>query len=92
MVGMGGDRNAKRRSMLATPAVALGTNLMTGMLFFSGIGYYLDHRHGDDGQAWTITGMFLGLAWCGYEVWKLVRKTGNDATVTRADDKDARSD
>ena len=87
MAGVSEDREEKKRSPLANPAVTLGTNLMTGMLFFSGIGYYLDHRRGDNSQVWTITGMFLGLAWCAYEVWKLVRK-GNELLEKRNEESD----
>jgi F0F1-type ATP synthase assembly protein I len=71
MPGSDKNRDEKKRQVLTNPAIALGTNLTSGMLFFSGIGYYMDHKRGG-GVLWTLIGMFLGLAWCGYEVWKLI--------------------
>ena len=90
MLGDGKLKDDKNRSILTNPAIALGTNLTAGMLFFSGIGYYVDHRRGD-GQAWTLVGMFLGLLWCGYEVWKLVRfqETKNRAEEAEKSDGEA---
>ena len=54
-----------------TPAISLGFNMVAGMLVFTYLGYWLDKKHG--GQLWTLLGIFLGLTYCGYEVWKLVR-------------------
>jgi hypothetical protein len=55
-------------------ALALGMNLSAGMALFSVGGYYLD-TPSDDGQyPWTLTGMFFGLAYSAYEVWKVVRR------------------
>ena len=71
MSGSDKNQDENNRPILTNPAIALGTNLMAGMLFFSGIGYYVDHKRGD-GVLWTLIGMFLGLAWCGYEVWKII--------------------
>ena len=53
-------------------ASSLGFNMLGGMVFFSLLGYYIDQKSGG-GQAWTLGGMFLGLFYCGYEVWKIVR-------------------
>lgn len=55
------------------PAVSLGLNLTVGMVVFSGIGYFIDQKQGG-GSVFTLGGMFLGLFYCGYEVWKLVRR------------------
>lgn len=54
------------------PAVSLGYTMTAGMLVFTGLGYYADRKTGHR-YLWTIIGMFLGLAYAGYEVWKLVR-------------------
>jgi hypothetical protein len=61
------DRRFARR------AIALGTNLAVGMVAFSLGGYWLDARRGG-GLLWTLVGMFLGLVYGGYEVWKVVRE------------------
>ncbi len=57
----------------ARQAIALGTNLVAGMLVCAGLGYYIDLKTGG-GHGWTLGGMFLGLAYCFYEVWKVVRQ------------------
>jgi len=51
---------------------ALGINLTAGMVFFAGGGYLLDKNLGT-GQAATLAGMFLGLIYIGYEIWKFVK-------------------
>jgi F0F1-type ATP synthase assembly protein I len=53
-------------------AFVVGTNLITGLVGLSLLGYYIDYRRGG-GKAWTLGGFFVGLVYCGYEVWKLVR-------------------
>ena len=88
MTDADGGRKSHRRSIVANPAIALGTNMTAGMLFFSGIGYYFDSRQGRDAGVWTLVGMFLGLAWCGYEIWKLVRGTKRDADDRRQQSSD----
>ena len=52
-------------------AFALGTNMIAGMALFTFLGYKLDGWFGG-GRMWTLGGMFLGLAYGGYEVWKLI--------------------
>ena len=55
------------------PALMLGTNMAVGMAVFAGLGYYADRKMGG-GIRWTLCGMFLGLFYCGYEVWKVIRE------------------
>jgi hypothetical protein len=54
-------------------AISFGTNFTGGMLVFALGGRYLDRRW-PSGWSWTLTGMFLGLAYGAYELWKLVRQ------------------
>jgi len=54
-------------------AVAFGYTFAAGMFVFSMIGYYIDKKVSGDG-GWTLAGMFLGLGYGGYELWKLVRQ------------------
>lgn len=54
-------------------AIALGTNFTAGMLGCVFIGYILGERFGHQ-DAWVLAGVFVGLAYGGYEVWKLVRR------------------
>lgn len=58
----------------APPAVNLGLNFAVGMGLFSYIGYRIDQKRGGGG-IFTLAGMFLGLVYGGYEVWKLLRQT-----------------
>jgi F0F1-type ATP synthase assembly protein I len=53
-------------------ALSLGYNLLAGMLVFSGIGWWIDKKRGT-APFWTVVGMFMGLVYGGYEVWKLAR-------------------
>ena len=56
------------------PALSLGTNIAAGMLGLTFAGYYLDRRFGEgEGETFTLIGLFLGLVYSGYEVWKVVR-------------------
>ncbi len=47
--------------------------MAVGVAFFSFLGYSIDQKTGG-GQLWTLGGIFVGLFYCGYEVWKIVRK------------------
>jgi len=63
------SQDPQRYSLL----LSLGLNMAVGMAVFSFLGYYIDQKTGARGF-WTLGGMFLGLLYCGYEVWKLVRR------------------
>ena len=56
----------------AGPAITLATSMLAGMLLFSGLGFWADRTRGG-GMFWTVAGMFLGLAYCVYEVWRTLR-------------------
>lgn len=51
--------------------------MAAGMAFFSFLGYFIDQKRGE-GSLFTLLGMFLGLAYCFYEVWKVVRQDRSD--------------
>ena len=65
------DEEARRSAQSA--AISLGTQLMAGMVIFAGLGIWFDHRF-ETGRAGTLAGIFLGLFYGGYEVWKLVAR------------------
>lgn len=52
--------------------IALGMTMAVGVAFFTYLGYLVDQKTGG-GQAWTLVGIFVGLFYCAYEIWKLVR-------------------
>ena len=54
------------------PALALGTNMVAGMVLFVFIGHQIDKRTG--GETWTLAGLFIGMIFGGYEVWKVIRQ------------------
>jgi hypothetical protein len=57
--------------------LSLGLTMAAGMAFFSFLGYFIDQKRGE-GSLFTLLGMFLGLAYCFYEVWKVVRQDRSD--------------
>ena len=61
----------KKRSALVS-AISLGTNLAVGMAVFAAGGWWIDQKRGG-GNAFTLLGIFMGLFYGGYEVWKTVR-------------------
>jgi ATP synthase protein I len=64
----------KERDRLTIGAAAsLGLDFAVGMAIFAFGGYWLDRRQGT-GEFWTLCGVFVGLLYGAYEVWKLVRQ------------------
>ena len=63
---------SERPGSIGSQALGLGTQLAAGMIFFAGLGYYADRRRGG-GVFFTVCGMFAGLGYGAYEVWKLIR-------------------
>ena len=59
-------------------AISLGLNMAVGVVVFTLAGYWLDQRRGG-GKAWTLCGIFLGLFYGAYEVWKVVRQLNRKA-------------
>jgi hypothetical protein len=66
------EKRLAERSLLAQSLV-LGTNLAVGMAVFAAGGYWIDQKRGGGG-AFTLAGIFLGLFYGGYEVWKLIKR------------------
>jgi hypothetical protein len=59
-------------------AISLGLNMAVGVVVFTLAGYWMDQKHGG-GKAWTLGGIFMGLFYGGYEVWKVVREISRRA-------------
>jgi len=55
-------------------AISLGTNMVVGMTVFTFLGSIIDEKLAGESQVFTLVGIFLGLFYCGYEVWKLIRQ------------------
>ena len=71
------EQDNEKNSNRPIPAVSLGLNMAAGMIVFTAIGYWVDQKLPGNGSAATLTGMFMGLIYCGYEVWKLIRNMNN---------------
>ena len=70
-------------------AIALGTNIAAGMAVFTFLGYWIDRWRGGSGTGgWTLVGMFVGLLYGGYEVWKVVRLFYEDGGTEVGQSKD----
>lgn len=48
-------------------------NVIGGLLVTSLLGYAIGKKMGDEVTG-TLVGMLIGLVYCSYEVWKLVRR------------------
>jgi len=59
------------------PGITLGINIAVGMALFTITGNWIDKKLGDQ-HLWILIGVFLGLFYCGYEIWKLIRRSNND--------------
>lgn len=59
------------------PAFSLGLNMAVGMAVFSFLGIWADRKWGGENGWFTLAGIFLGLLYGGYEVWKII-KLNND--------------
>lgn len=67
------------------PALALGTNMVAGMVVCVLIGRWLDSKLGT-GEACTLGGLFVGFFYGGYEVWKVVQQLQADEDETSDQD------
>ena len=62
----------ERQRAGAGAAMGFGLNFAAGVAVFTALGWWIDSRRGG-GQAFTLAGVFLGFAYGGYELWKLVK-------------------
>jgi len=68
------DKNKSYKSLSST---SFGLNLAVGMVFFTLIGLYVDNEMGS-GFLGLLCGIFLGLLYCTYEIWKLIKNQENN--------------
>ena len=54
------------------PAMTLGLNMAVGMAVFSLLGYYIGQELNKEFSL-TLIGIFLGILYCVYEVFKVVK-------------------
>jgi F0F1-type ATP synthase assembly protein I len=70
--------NGKNRQFYGA-AISLGLNMAVGVVVFTLAGYYMDQKRGG-GKGWTLCGIFMGLFYGAYEVWKVVRQISGKMT------------
>lgn len=68
-----GKKNQIDQKTIIADVATLGVNIAVGFAVFTFIGYKIDEHKGG-GQMWTLTGMFVGLFYCGYSAWKMIRE------------------
>lgn len=51
----------------------LGFNMAAGVIVFACLGYWIGQKNGQ-GQFFTLLGIFLGLFYGGYQVWRVARR------------------
>lgn len=55
-------------------AMTIGYTIMAAVFLFTFIGYKIDEKFKIKSNLCTLFGIFTGLAYSGYEVWKLVKR------------------
>lgn len=63
----------------------MGLNMAVGVAVFTLLGYSIDQKRGG-GKGWTLVGIFMGLFYGAYEVWKVVRQLSGKMTEQKGDD------
>jgi F0F1-type ATP synthase assembly protein I len=58
--------------------------MAAGVVVFTLVGYYIDQKRGG-GKAWTLCGIFMGLFYGAYEVWKVVRQISGKETEQKGE-------
>jgi len=61
----------------ALSATSLGFTMAAGIGICTYLGYRIGKKFGHE-DAGTLIGIFAGLFYCGYEVWKLIQRTGKN--------------
>lgn len=81
------DDNARKTELSSFygTAIMLGLNMAVGVVVFTLAGYWLDQKRGG-GKAWTLCGIFMGLFYGAYEVWKVVRELNRKGIERKGSD------
>lgn len=69
---MASRRNTPSERSRKFQAITFGYSFTAGMFVFTMIGYAIDKKL-ETGGGWTLAGMFMGLGYGFYELWKLIR-------------------
>ncbi len=61
-----------------TSGMTIGYTIMAAMFLCTFIGYKIDEKIKKGSSMFTLIGVFFGMAFSGYEVWKLVKSKENE--------------
>lgn len=56
---------------------SLGISMAVGISIFTYLGYRVGRKFGNEDLG-ALIGIFMGLFYCGYEVWKLIQRLNRD--------------
>ena len=69
----------KNKTLLIIYAnLSLGLTLAVGFILFGFIGYYFDQKYTLNGWG-VLSGIFMGMVYASYEVWKALKKIDQDS-------------
>jgi hypothetical protein len=66
---------------MGSGSVNFGWTSAVGFFLFTGLGYWLDQKRGTE-YIWTLSGVFVGMAFIFYELWKILRNLNNQSKKT----------
>ena len=67
-----------------TAAIGFGTEFAAGVILLTFIGYKVDEKY-ETGETFTLVGVFLGIFYGFYQVWKLIRILNNNNNDENSD-------
>jgi F0F1-type ATP synthase assembly protein I len=68
-------------------AISFGTTFAVGVAVFTAMGWWIDKKRGGETQWFTLGGIFAGLLFGAYELWKLLRLlNGADDSAKKKND------
>jgi len=59
-------------------AMTIGYTIMAAVFLCAFIGYKIDERIKKGSSTFTLVGLFMGLTFSGYEVWKLIKSKNKE--------------
>jgi len=73
------DKEQQSEIRRANPAIGFGTSFAVGMALFGLGGHWLDEKY-DREPLFTLLGLFMGLLYGGWELWKLTAQSSQPSS------------
>ena len=67
------EQSEERQRSFVGAAISFGTTFAGGVAVFAALGWWIDKKRGGETQWFTLGGIFAGLLFGAYELWKLLR-------------------